>query len=127
MLPNKYFSKQALKLIANFRDISETNTDFSSGLPIVPFSDALQKTLRKKLSRTSQNKTIDLLQTYWNAWFTGTVFAKCTPERLDKWDCLWIKAPDAILRQKLQFKTTLFLNTINNFLPKKIKDVHWFV
>lgn len=127
MLPNKSFSKQTLKLIANFRDISETNTDIPAGVPVVAFSDALQKLLRKKLSKTSKNKTIKLLQTYWNDWFKGTDFAKCIPERLDKWDCLWIKVPDAILRQKLQFKTTLFLNTINNFLPKQLKDVHWFV
>ena len=126
-MPNKNFSKQALKLIANFRDISEANTDIPSETPVVPFANALQKILQKKLSKTPKNKTIELLQTYWNDWFRGTDFAKCTPERLDKWDCLWIKVPDAILRQKLQFKTALFLNAINNFLPKKIKDVHWFV
>ena len=126
-MPNKNFSKQALKLIANFRDISEGNTDFSAGLPIAPFSDVLQKTLKGKFSNSPKNKTIELLQTYWKDWFLGTDFVKCTPERLDKWDCLWIRVPNAILRQKLQFKTALFLNAINNFLPKKIKDVHWFV
>lgn len=127
MLPSKKFSKQTLKLIANFRVVSELNTEFSSGVPVVHFSEVLQKTLRKKLSKTPQNKTIDLLQTYWNDWFKGTDFMKCIPERLDKWDCLWVKVPNAILRQKLQFKTTLFLNTINNFLPEKIKNVRWFI
>lgn len=126
-MPNKSFSKQALKLIANFRDIAEGDTDFSTKKSPSFFSDILQKTLQKKFSASPKNQSIDLLQTYWNDWFTGTDFIKCTPERLDKWDCLWIKVPNAILKQKLQFKTALFLNTINQFLPKKIKDIHWFV
>ena len=126
-MPNKSFSKQALKLIANFRDIAEGDTDFSTKKSPSFFPDVLQKTLQKKFSASPKNQSIDLLQTYWNDWFTGTDFIKCTPERLDKWDCLWIKVPNAILKQKLQFKTALFLNTINQFLPKKIKDIHWFV
>lgn len=126
-MPNKRFSKQALKLIANFRDIAEENTDFPTKKSPAFFSDVLQKTLQKKLSASPKNESIALLQTYWKDWFTGTDFITCTPERLDRWDCLWIKVPNAILKQKLQFKTALFLNTINQFLPQKIKDIHWFV
>ena len=127
MSPNPKFSKQTLKLIANFRDIPTANTDFTSENSIAFFSDILQKTLQKNFSNSQKNKSTQLLQTYWKDWFTGTDFINCTPEKLDKWNCLWIKVPNAILKQKLQFKTSLFLNTINHFLPSKINDVRWFI
>ena len=127
VLPNKDFSKQTLKLIANFRDIPEENTEIRSGASVAFFADILQKTLQQNLPDSRKSKTIDLLQTYWQDWFTGTDFVKGTPEKLDKWNCLWVKVPNAILRQKLQFKTDLFLNTINQFLPEEIKDVRWFI
>ena len=66
-----------------------------------------------------------ILQTHWNDWFRGTEFQSVIPERLDRWNTLWLKAPDAIVRQKLQFKSEQLLKTLNALVDGKIESVRW--
>ncbi len=124
MLPEKKFTPQVLRLISDFRGIPESSTEMPMSLPVT-FSDAFRKAFVKKLPSDERIRSFDLLNTYWKDWFQGTDFLMCVPERIDKWNCLWIKAPNAIVRQRLQFKTVYFLNTINHFLPIVIKEIRW--
>lgn len=83
--------------------------------------------LNQTVQRTSKlySPTFQTLQTHWNDWFCGTEFQSVIPERLDRWNALWLKAPDAIVRQKLQFKSEQLLKTLNALVDGKIKSVRW--
>ncbi|MBP5191318.1 MAG: DUF721 domain-containing protein [Opitutales bacterium] len=87
----------------------------------VAFSTLLSRVLQK----TAISPTLELLQTHWQDWFQGTDLQHTIPERLDRWKGLWIRVPNAIVRQKLQFQSEKFLNVLNALLPEKIQSIHW--
>ncbi|MGX8716958.1 MAG: DciA family protein [bacterium] len=128
VLPKKTrLSRQALRLVANFRDIPEAVTEKpSSGVPLF-LGDVLDKALKTKYKRNAKAILLENLQEHWAEWFSGTDFSVGAPERIDRWSCLWIKAPNAILCQKLQFKNDILLKTLNSLLEGAIKDIRWFV
>ncbi len=128
MLPKKkYFSSTALKLISSFRGIPEDATELSKGGVPITIGEAVQQAFMHKLPSNSRIRSIELLNLYWKDWFKGTDFYDCQPQRVDKWNCLWIKVPNAIVRQKLHFKTVQFLSSLNSLLPKPIKEVRWII
>ena len=116
------FSRESLRLIAAFRGVPASG--FERPLPPPkPFAQVLNQTVQ----RTSKlySPTFQILQTHWDDWFHGTEFQSVIPERLDRWNALWLKAPDAIVRQKLQFKSEQLLKTLNALVPGKIESVRW--
>jgi len=115
------FSRESLRLIAAFRGVPESC--FECSLPPKPFAQVLTKTVQRTAKLYSP--TFQILQTHWNDWFRGTEFQSVIPERLDRWNALWLKAPDAIVRQKLQFKSEQLLKTLNALVDGKIGSVRW--
>lgn len=63
------------------------------------------------------------MRNHWKDWFEGTAFVLCYPIRLDRSDVLWLKPPDAILRQRLQFRLKSLIGVLQQLLPQKIKEV----
>ena len=116
------FSRNTLRLITAFRGVPASGFERPL-LPPKPFAQVLNQTVQ----RTSKlySPTFQILQTHWNDWFRGTEFQSVIPERLDRWSALWLKAPDAIVRQKLQFKSEQLLKTLNALVPGKIESVRW--
>lgn len=116
------FSRESLRLIAAFRGVPSSS--FARSLPPPkPFSQVLKQTVQRTAKLYSP--TFQILQTHWNDWFRGTEFQSVIPERLDRWNALWLKAPDAIVRQKLQFKSEQLLKTLNALVDGKIESVRW--
>ena len=128
VLPKKTkLSRQALRLVANFRDIPEAvNEKPNSGTPLF-LGDVLDKVLKTKYKRSAKDIFLENLQEHWPEWFSGTDFSVGCPERIDRWSCLWIKAPNAILCQKLQFKNDVLLKILNSLSENTIRDIRWFV
>ena len=116
------FSRESLRLIAAFRGVPENRFERPLSPP-KPFAQVLNQTVQ----RTSKlySPMFQILQTHWNDWFRGTEFQSLIPERLDRWNALWLKAPDAIVRQKLQFQSERLLKTLNALVPEKIESVRW--
>ena len=119
--------RQVLRLVANFRDIPESVTERPFPDVALSLSEVLAKVLKKKYQQNPKAMLLENLQEHWQAWFLGTDFSAGIPERIDRWSCLWIKAPNAILCQKLQFKDEVLLKTLNTLMNGTIKDVRWFV
>ena len=116
------FPRESLRLIAAFRGVPASG--FERPLtPPKPFAQVLNQTVQRTAKLYSP--TFQILQTHWNDWFRGTEFQSVIPERLDRWNALWLKAPDAIVRQKLQFKSEQLLKTLNGLVPGKIESVRW--
>ena len=116
------FSRENLRLIAAFRGVPASG--FERPLPPPkPFAQVLNQTVQRTAKLYSP--TFQILQTHWDDWFRGTEFQSVIPERLDRWNALWLKAPDAIVRQKLQFKSEPLLKTLNALVPGKIESVRW--
>ena len=116
------FSRENLRLIAAFRGVPVSGSE----RPLPPpklFAQVLNQTVQRTAKLYSP--TFQILQTHWNDWFRGTEFQSVIPERLDRWNALWLKAPDAIVRQKLQFKSDRLLETLNTLLNGKIESVRW--
>lgn len=126
MSHNKNFSRQTLRLISNFRGIPEVFADRDAYKQPLQVGVVLTSTLRMKFKVTSTVAGLDRLRQNWKAWFSGTDFMACYPERLDKWNCLWMKVPNQILSQKLRLKTETFLNTVRKLTQLKIDSVRWF-
>ena len=116
------FSRENLRLIAAFRGVPASGFERPL-LPPKPFAQVLNQTVQRTAKLYSP--TFQILQTHWNDWFRGTEFQSVIPERLDRWSALWLKAPDAIVRQKLQFKSEQLLKTLNALVPGKIESVRW--
>lgn len=119
--------RQVLRLVANLRNIPESVTEKPISRPVLSLSDVLTKVFQTKYKRTTKTMLLENLQEHWSSWFSGTEFSIGIPERIDRWSCLWLKAPNAIVCQKLQFKNELLLKTLNSLLEGSIKDVRWFV
>ena len=116
------FSRENLRLIAAFRGVPVSGSE----RPLPPpklFAQVLNQTVQRTAKLYSP--TFQILQTHWDDWFHGTEFQSVIPERLDRWSALWLKAPDAIVRQKLQFKSEQLLKTLNALVPGKIESVRW--
>ena len=116
------FSRENLRLIAAFRGVPVSGSE----RPLPPpklFAQVLNQTVQRTAKLYSP--TFQILQTHWNDWFRGTEFQSVIPERLDRWNALWLKAPDAIVRQKLQFKSEQLLKTLNGLVPVEIESVRW--
>lgn len=116
------FSRESLRLIAAFRGVPSSGFERSLPPP-KPFAQVLTKTVQ--YTSKLYSPTFQILQTHWNDWFRGTEFQSVIPERLDRWNALWLKTPDAIMRQKLQFKSEQLLKTLNALVPGKIESVRW--
>lgn len=121
------FPRQALRLIADFRGIPESVVERPLPGVALSLSDALTKVLRKKCQQNPKVMLLRNLQDHWKDWFLGMDFSVGIPERIDRWSCLWIKAPNAILCQKLQFKNEVLLKTLSPLVNGAIKSVRWFV
>ena len=119
--------RRALRLIANFRDIPESVTEKPLPGSTLFLSDILTKALRTKFKQDPRAMLLENLQEHWQSWFLGTDFSVGFPARIDRWFCLWIKAPNAILCQKLQFKNEMLLKTLNSLVAGTIKSIRWFV
>ena len=116
------FSRENLRLIAAFRGVPVSGSE----RPLPPpklFAQVLNQTVQRTAKLYSP--TFQILQTHWDDWFRGTEFQSVIPERLDRWNALWLKAPDAIVRQKLQFKSEQLLKTLNGLVPGEIESVRW--
>ena len=122
----KRLPQQVLSLVANFKHIPESATEKSISEPIMALSDVLDKMLQTKYKQSPKVKILNHLQEHWERWFSGTDFAVSFPVRIDRWSCLWLKAPDPIACQKLQLKNTILLKTLNSLLDGAIQQVRWF-
>ena len=120
------FPRRVLRLIADLRNIPESSIEEPIPGSVLSLSDVLDKTLRTKYKRNAKVVLFENLQNHWKAWFSGTDFSVGCPDHIDRWACLWIKAPDPILCQKLQFKKAILLKTLNSLLNGNIKDIRWF-
>lgn len=116
------FSRENLRLIAAFRGVPASGFERSLPPP-KPFAQVLNQTVQRTAKLYSP--TLQILQTHWDDWFRGTEFQSVIPERLDRWNALWLKAPDAIVRQKLQFQSEPLLKTLNGLVPGEIESVRW--
>ena len=116
---NFTFRTSDIRLISNFRGISKNAIDCPLDNPI-----ALEKVLDSALNHLLRDKKrsdyLQFLNQYWSDWFVGTTTAHCKPERLTQKGCLWLKAPNAIIQQKLQFEREIIQNTLNQILPSPI-------
>jgi hypothetical protein len=68
------------------------------------------------------------LQSHWQEWFAD--HSAFVPERFDRFHVLWIRVPNAIIRQQASLKTELLLAKINGALPQNaapIASIRWLV
>ncbi len=123
LLKERKFSQHALNLIADLRGIPEEAVEVPRGKPLVPFATAMYQVFQRRLPSGEKTENLSIIASYWNDWFQGTDFAGCKPDRLDRWHCLWLKVPNAIVRQKLQFKASMLLDTLRKMSPVKIETI----
>lgn len=119
------FRPSDIRLIATFRGLPKDAIDRPNEAPV-----ALDNVLGNALNRLLRDqKRVDYLQfldEHWSSWFAGTTAAQCKPERLTQRGCLWLKVPNAIVQQKLQFERELIQNTLNQILPTPvIKEIRY--
>lgn len=119
--------RQTLPLVANLKNVPESATEKVISEPVRTLSDVLDKVLQTRYKQNAKTMVLEKLQDHWQDWFLGTDFSVGFPERIDRWACLWIKAPNQILCQKLQFKNVVLLKTLDSLLEGAIKQVRWFV
>lgn len=116
------FLRSHRRLIAAFRGVPSDRCGRSLPQPKT-FSQILPQIVQR--ASDAYPPMLQMLQTHWNDWFRGTEFQSIVPERLDRWNVLWVKVSDAIVRQKLQFKSDILLKTLSALLPEKIESVRW--
>ena len=121
------FRPSDIRLIANFRGLSKDAIDRPNKAPV-----ALDTVLGGALNRLLRDqKRVDYLQfldEHWSSWFSGTTAAHCIPERLTARGCLWLRVPNAIVQQKIQFERELIQKTLNQILQTPvIKEIRYYL
>ncbi len=116
--------RRLLGLISSFRAVPLDLHEVTS-LKTTSLFEAFSRALKQRQPAFDRLLSIQQLQLHWDDWFKGTSFQKCVPMRIDRWHCLWIKAPNGIVKQKLQFKTDVFLKAVKNLVAEKIESVRW--
>lgn len=119
------FRPSDIRLIANFRGLPKDAIDRPNKAPVA-FDNILETALNRLLRDQKRVDYLQFLSEHWASWFTGTSAAQCKPERLTQKGCLWLKVPNGIIQQKLQFERDLIQNTLNQILPTPvIKEIHY--
>lgn len=119
------FRSSDIRLISNFRGIPKDGIDWQNESPVA-LDNVLGIVLGRLLNDQKRTDYLNFLTKYWTSWFTGTSAACCKPERLTQKGCLWLKVPNAIVQQKLQFERELIQNTLNQILPTPIiKEIRY--
>ena len=113
------FRPSDIRLIANFRGLPKDAIDRPNKAPVA-FDNILETALNRLLRDQKRVDYLQFLSEHWASWFTGTSAAQCKPERLTQKGCLWLKVPNGIIQQKLQFERDLIQDTLNQILPTPV-------
>ena len=113
------FRSSDIRLIANFRGLSKDAIDKPAKAPIV-LEDVLGNALNRLLRDQKRVDYLQFLSEHWTSWFSGTTAAQCKPERLTQRGCLWLKVPNGVVQQKLQFERESIQATLNQILPTPV-------
>lgn len=120
MSPKKFtFRSSDIRLISNFRGIPKNAIDRPNKAPVA-LDDVLENALNRLLRDQKRVDYLQFLKNHWASWFAGTITGYCKPERLTQRGCLWLKVPNAIVQQKLQFEREAIQNTLNQILSAPI-------
>lgn len=120
------FSYDALKLVSNLRGISWDETEWKTSKAPLSLKAALDKFLAKRLPNNEDLDVLDQMRTYWQTWFQNTNFAPCIPERFDKQHNLWLRVPNPILKQQLQFQQQKLLIQLKQYVHfNDIRGIRW--
>ena len=121
------FRPSDIRLISNFRGLSKDAIDRQGRAPVA-LDNILGNALNRLLCDQKRVNYLQFLTEHWASWFTGTVAACCRPERLSPRGCLWLKVPNSIVQQKLQFEREAIQNTLNQILPIPIiKEIRCYL
>ncbi len=117
------FRSSDIRLISNFRGIPKDGIDVQRNTP-VELKSLLDKALNRLVYDKQRVDFLQFLSKHWTNWFAGTTAAHCKPERLTSKGCLWIKVPNSIIQQKIQFELNAIKNTLNQILTTyTIKEI----
>lgn len=113
------FRQSDIQLISTFRGIPKEAIDPKLTDPLA-LSDILGSALNHLLRDKKRVDYLQFLNEHWQSWFSGTTTEHCKPERLTQKGFLWLKVPNAIIQQKLQFERDAIQQTLNQILPAPI-------
>lgn len=117
------FRTSDIRLISNFRGIPKDGIDVQRNMP-VELKGLLDKVLNRLVCDKQRVDLLQFLSEHWVSWFLGTTAVHCKPERLTSKGCLWIKVPNGIIQQKIQFELKAIKNTLNQILTTyTIKEI----
>ena len=113
------FRSSDIRLISCFRGIPKDAIDKPDKVP-VSLDNVLENALNRLLGDQKRVNYLHFLSEHWVSWFSGTTAAQCRPERLTQKGCLWLKAPNAIIQQKLHFEREIIQNTLNQIIASPV-------
>ena len=116
MLLNYRHSREFLSLFSSMRGIHPSQVDGKYLKAPVPLDRALALCMQKAMPLPEDLRTITLMRSCWKSWFSQSLWLDCWPERLDKRGTLFLRVPNPIVKQKLQFHKTLLISRLNQLL-----------
>jgi hypothetical protein len=121
-------SHEALSLIAALRGIGQAQVDEVFFKKPIALAEAVDRYLKQKIPSEERINCITQMRNHWKTWFANTLWAECWPEKLDRRQTLWLRVPNPILKQQLQFRENAWKTQLNQRLGKVcVKEIRWWV
>jgi hypothetical protein len=121
-------SREAVSLIAALRGIGQTQADEVFSKKPVALAEAVDRYLKQNIPSEERINCIAQMRNHWKTWFANTLWIECWPEKLDQRQTLWIRVPNPILKQRLQFQENVCKMQLNQRLGKVcVKEICWWV
>jgi hypothetical protein len=117
-----------LSLIATLRGIGQVQADEVSFKKPIALAEAVDRYLKQKLPSEERINCVERMRNHWKTWFANTLWVECWPEKLDQRNILWLRVPNPILKQQLQFLENTWKLQLNQRLGKVcVKAIRWWV
>lgn len=133
MLPKKINrpalgSRETLALIAALRGIGQAQADEVFFKKPIALAEAVDRYLKHNVPSKERINCIARMRNHWKTWFANTLWVECWPEKLDQRQTLWLRVPNPILKQQLQFLENACKVQLNQQLGKVcVKEIRWWV
>jgi hypothetical protein len=121
-------SRETLSLIAALRGIGQVQADEVFFKHPVALAAAVDRYLKQSIPSEERIDCITRMRNHWKVWFANTLWVECWPEKLDQRQTLWLRVPNPMLKQQLQFQENTWKMRLNQQLGKvHVKEIRWWV
>jgi hypothetical protein len=121
-------SREALSLIAALRGIGQAQADEVFFKKPITLAKAVDHYLKQNVPSEERINYITRMRNHWKTWFANTLWVECWPAKLDQRQTLWLRVPNPILKQQLQFLENACQMQLNQRLGKVcVKEIRWWV